>query len=133
MKEVGVSSADNQDFLQRSSVEDLFFRATLPSLTFKDESVDFSWEEWDCLDQAQQKLYSDVMLENYSNLVSLGLVSKSVLVSFLEQMKDRRDVCRRKSVSAPPGRWEWRCRCHSCVTCRQPGLLAKVKHGRFIL
>ena len=47
-----------------------------------------------------------------------GLVSKSVLVSFLEQMKDRWDVCRRKSVSAPPGRWEWRCRCHRWETQR---------------
>lgn len=47
-------------------------------MSFKDISMEFTWEEWQLLDSTQKYLYRDVILENYSHLVSVGKCSFSV-------------------------------------------------------
>ncbi|XP_014651071.1 PREDICTED: zinc finger protein 782-like isoform X3 [Ceratotherium simum simum] len=59
------------------------------SLSFKDVAVELTQEEWQQMDSVQRALYRDVMLENYSHLVSVGYcLIKPEVIFKLEQGED---------------------------------------------
>ncbi|PNI22112.1 ZNF782 isoform 5, partial [Pan troglodytes] len=59
------------------------------SVSFQDVTVEFSQEEWQHMGPVERTLYRDVMLENYSHLVSVGYCfTKPELIFTLEQGED---------------------------------------------
>lgn len=68
-------------------------------MTFKDVAVDLTQEEWQQMKPAQRNLYRDVMLENYSNLVTVGKGSFAVLPRILSLKYVKISTCRMSLTS----------------------------------
>lgn len=81
------------------------FKDMAKDLRFEDVVIYFSLEEWECLRHSHRNLYRAVMLDNYSNLLSLSLAdTKPRVVSLLEQGKEPWMVMRNETKIWHPGK-----------------------------